>query len=466
MSARTAADGEALERDLLDAYREFAKRSGQLAEQARRVFPGGDTRASAHFAPWPLFVERGEGCRLLDADGHELLDFMNNFTSLVHGHGHPAVVAAVTEQVARGTAYAAPTQSQLALAEHLRARVPSLELLRFASSGSEATLMCLRGARAFSGRQKVLKMEGGYHGSYEQAEVSLIPFPDRCGALDHPRSLPVDPSIPDSALADTIVCPYNEPEHAARLVEEHAAELACVIVEPVLGAHGMLPATREFLQALREVTARCGVLLVFDEVITLRVAPGGAQQHHGVAPDLTAMGKIIGGGLPIGAFGGRREILERFDPGRRDAVFHASTFSGNPLSMAAGLAAMEHYGRDEVERLNGLGERLRAGLGAAFERAGVRGCATGLGSLANLHLAERPPRNARESLDAIASAGSLGRLLHLGMLRRGVVSASRLMLCCSTPMGEPEVDAAASALEDALRELRPLVEERWPALLA
>jgi glutamate-1-semialdehyde 2,1-aminomutase len=456
---------ERLERDLWQAYRGFAKRSGELAERARRVFPGGDTRASAHFAPWPLVVERGRGCRLLDAEGHELVDFMNNFTSLVHGHAHPAVVAAVGEQAARGTAYAAPTRSQVELAELLRARVPSLELLRFTSSGSEATLMCLRGARAFTGRERVLKMEGGYHGSYEQAEVSLVPLPGRRGPLDHPASLPVDASIPDSTLADTLVCPYNEPELAARLVEERGAELACVVVEPVLGSLGMVPATQEFLQALRDATTRCGALLVFDEVITLRVAEGGAQAHYGVTPDLTALGKIIGGGLPIGAFGGRRDVLERFDPERPGAVFHASTFSGNPLSMAAGLAAMEHFGRSEVERLNALGARLRAGFEAAFARAGMHGHATGLGSLANLHLAEAPPRSARDTVDAIAAAGSLGRLLHLGLVRRGVFAASRLMFCCSTPMDDADVDSAAAALEDALRELRPLVAARRPELL-
>jgi glutamate-1-semialdehyde 2,1-aminomutase len=456
---------ERLELELLDAYRAFAERSGAFAERARRVFPGGDTRASAHFAPWPLVVERGEGCRLLDADGHELLDFMNNFTSLVHGHAHPAIVEAVARQVARGSAYAATTRSQVELAEHLRARVPSLELLRFTSSGSEATLMCLRGARAFTGRQRVLKMEGGYHGSYEQAEVSLVPLPGLRGELDHPAALPVDSSIPDSVLVDTVVCPYNEPGLAVRLIEEHGAELACVVVEPVLGSLGMVPATREFLLALREAATRCGALLVFDEVITLRVAEGGAQAHYGVTPDLTAMGKIIGGGLPIGAFGGRRDVLERFDPERPGAVFHASTFSGNPLSMVAGLAAMEHLTADEIERLNGLGMRLRRGFEAAFQRAGVRGCATGIGSLANLHLAERAPRNARDTVDSIIAAGNLSRLLHLGLVRRGVFAASRLMFSCSTPMRESDVDAAAAALEHTLRELRPLFAERRADLL-
>jgi glutamate-1-semialdehyde 2,1-aminomutase len=454
------------ERAALDAYGSWAKRSAELIDEAREVFPGGDTRASAHFLPHPVFVESASGCRLRDADGHEYVDFMNNFTSLVLGHAHPATVESVIEQVRRGTAYAAPTTSQIALGELLKARIPSLDLLRFTSSGSEATLMCLRGARAFTGREKIMKMEGGYHGSYELAEVSLVPFPDRCGPLERPASLPVDASIPDSVLRDTIVCPYNQPEAAAALLAEHAGELAAVIVEPVLGSMGMVAATREFLETLRSETARHGVLLVFDEVVTLRLAAGGAQEHFAITPDLTAMGKIIGGGLPIGAFGGRRDVMEVFDPERRAGVFHASTFSGNPLSMAAGRATLEAYGPAEAERLNALGDRLRAGFDAAFQNAGVRGHAAGLGSLVNVHFGDGPLRDSRDALAAQLEAGRIGRHLHLAMLRRGFFSSARLMYCTSAAMEKAEVDAAAEALADSLRELRPWMEQRRPQLLA
>ncbi len=454
-----------LERAQVQAYEDWSKLSGELAEEARRYFPGGDTRASAHYAPYPVSIERGEGCRVYDADGHALIDFMNNFTSQILGHAHPAVVEAVTEQVRLGTAYAAPTRSQVALARNLCERVPSLERIRFCSSGTEATLMTLRAARAFTGRQKVMKMEGGYHGSYELAEVSLVPLPNRCGPLDHPNSLPVDASIPESALADTVVCPYNEAELATRLIEEHADDLAVVIVEPVLGSMGMIPATREFLQALRDATTRRGVVLVFDEVITLRLGNGGLQEVHGITPDLTAMGKIIGGGLPIGAFGGRREILDLFDPDLQRPVLHASTFSGNPLSMAAGLATMERFTPEVVGRLNGLGDRLREGFNSVFRKAGLRGQATGWGSLVNVHLTDRPLTNARESLGGMFEAGIVTRLLHLAMIRRGVTSASRLMYCISSPMGTSEIDTAVDAMEDALVELRPLIEKETPTLL-
>ena len=449
----------------IDHYRDYAKVSGELIEEARRWFPGGDTRMSAHYAPYPLFIERGQGARLYDADGHELIDFMNNFTSLLLGHAHPAVVRAVSEQIALGSAYAAPTRSQVELAQLLCERVPSVEQLRFTSSGSEATLMALRCARAASGRQKILKMEGGYHGSYEAAEVSLAPLPDRAGPLDHPVSLPIDRSIPESVLADTLAAPYNEPELARALIREHAHELACVIVEPVLGSMGMIPATREFLVALREETAACDVLLVFDEVITLRLAPGGAQAQHGIVPDLTAMAKIIGGGLPIGAVGGRRDLMAVFDPDQREPVMHASTFSGNPLSMAAGLATLREHTPDLCRHLNDLGLRLRRGFDEALRAAGVRGQAAGAGSLTNLHLTDSPLHDARDSLAGQIAAGPITRLVHLGMVRRGIASASRLMYCTSAPMGPPDVDRAAEALEATLRELRPVIERHRPALL-
>jgi glutamate-1-semialdehyde 2,1-aminomutase len=402
---------------------------------------------------------------LTDVDGNELLDFMNNFTSLIHGHAHPDVVAAIEHQAPLGSAYAAPNLTQIELAELIAERVSSIEQLRFTSSGTEGTLMAIRCARAATGRQKIMKMEGGYHGSYEQAEVSLVPLPDKRGQIEAPQSQPVDGSFPDSVLADTIVCPYNEPAHARRLIETHAQDLAAVIVEPVLGSMGMIPATTEFLEALRASTTTHDVVLIFDEVITLRLDPGGAQALHGVVPDLTCMGKIIGGGLPVGGVGGRRELMQLFSPDRENPVMHASTFSGNALTMAAGLAAMRAYTAADAERLNGLGARLRQGFDEAFLQSGIRGQATGSGSLANLHFTDAPLHDARDSMAAIIEAGHIPRLLHLTMLQRGVMSASRLMYCVSTAMSEREVDAAIGALNEALRELRPFIEAERPGLL-
>jgi glutamate-1-semialdehyde 2,1-aminomutase len=452
--------------EVISRYRDWSPSSARLFEDARRNFPGGDTRMSAHYGPYPLFVERASGCRMVDADGHQIVDFMNNFTSLLLGHANAAVVAAVTEQMQRGSAYAAPTRSQVALAELIRARLPSVEQLRFTSSGSEATLMTLRCARAFTHRQKIMKMEGGYHGSYELAEVSLVPRPDRCGPLDAPASVGIDASFPDSVLNDVVVCPYNEPELARALIGRHAHELAAVIVEPVLGSMGMIPATAEFLRALREATAAHGVLLIFDEVITLRLDDGGAQRLFGVTPDLTAMGKIIGGGLPIGAFGGRTDLMRMFHPDEAQPVMHASTFSGNPISMAAGAAAMEQVNPQLIAHVNGLGERLRSGFDAAFQRNGVRGQTTGIGSLANIHLTDENLNGPRDVVAGLGRSGRINQLLHLSMLMRGVASASRLMYCTSAPMTAADVDFAIDALDDALRALRPGIERERAEVLS
>jgi glutamate-1-semialdehyde 2,1-aminomutase len=454
-----------LREEVITRYRDWSPSSARLIEDARRNFPGGDTRMSAHYGPYPLFIERAAGCRMIDADGHEIVDFMNNFTSLLLGHANGAVVKAVSEQMQRGSAYAAPTRSQVALAEIIRARVPSVEQLRFTSSGSEATLMTLRCARAFTHRQKIMKMEGGYHGSYELAEVSLVPRPDRCGPIEAPASVAIDASFPDSVLADVIVCPYNEPELARALIRTHAHELAAVIVEPVLGSMGMIPATREFLRALREATTAADTLLIFDEVITLRLDDGGAQALHGVKPDLTAMGKIIGGGLPIGAFGGRTDLMRMFHPDESDPVMHASTFSGNPISMAAGEAAMNQVNPQLVAHVNGLGERLRGGFDAVFRKNGIRGQTTGIGSLANVHLTDAALSSARDVVAGLGRSGRINQLLHLSMLMRGVASASRLMYCTSAPMTVADVDFAIDALDDALRSLKPGIGRERAELL-
>ena len=454
------------EHPLIGAYREFSPRSEALARRAQAVFPGGDTRASAHFEPYPLSIESASGCTMMDVDGHELLDFMNNFTSLLHGHAHPDVVAAVQAQAAKGTAYAAPSAEQIELAELIAARVPSIEQMRFTSSGTEGTLMALRCARAATGRQKVMKMEGGYHGSYEAAEVSLVPLPEARGPLDAPASQPVDGSFPDSVLSDTVICPYNQPELARRLIAKHGRELAAVIVEPVLGSLGMVPATVEFLQALREATREHGIVLIFDEVITLRLSQGGAQAMLGVTPDLTCMGKIIGGGLPVGALGGSEKLMRRFHPHEPRPVMHASTFSGNALTMAAGLAAMRIYRQEDADRINRLGERLREGFNQAFDQAGVAARMLGSGSLGCIVFAAGAVQDSRDSLAAMIAAGQIPRLLHLGMIRRGVISGSRLMYNVSTAMTERHIEQAITALNETLQELRPCIESERPALLA
>ena len=449
---------------IIEQFIAFSPGSENLAKRAVEVFPGGDTRSSAHYGPYPLAMDRANGCTLTDVDGHEIIDFMNNFTSLIHGHAHPDVVKAVQTQVAEGSAFAAPNESQIALAELIVDRVVSIEQMRFTSSGSEGTTMALRCARASTGREKIMKMEGGYHGSYEQAEVSLVPIPGRRGSLEAPVAAAIDDSFSGSVLRDTVICPFNEPNFAESLINRYADELAAVIVEPVMGSMGMVPATTEFLQSLRDVTERHGIILIFDEVITLRLDQGGAQQLHGVIPDLTCMGKIVGGGLPIGGIGGRRDLMQLFSPEAERPIMHASTFSGNALTMAAGYAAMNAFDQDETKRINELGDLLREGFNQAFLQSGIKGQAIGSGSLTNILFTDTEVTNARHSIDAMIEAGNVSQLLHLLMLQRGISSASRLMFCTSTAMTEIEVGKAVTAMAESLVELRPYIERDRPQL--
>jgi glutamate-1-semialdehyde 2,1-aminomutase len=280
--------------------------------------PGGDTRTVAFHAPYPLYLVEGSGCRITDADGNEYLDLLNNYTSLIHGHAHPAIVEAVGAQVPRGTAFASGFEAQTRLAELLTERVASVDLIRFCNSGTEAVMNALRAARAFTGRDVIVKMEGGYHGTYDDVEVSVHPeLADLAIGPDHAPQATLDTGgVPANTVDNVLVLPYNDVAAAERLLTERGGEIAAVILEPVMGAGGMIPAEHAFLAALRALTAEMGIVLIFDEVMTFRLEPGGMQDHHRIRPDLTTFAKIIGGGFPVGAFGGREAIMAQFDPSR------------------------------------------------------------------------------------------------------------------------------------------------------
>ena len=440
---------DAFEERLRERFRGRTSRSAELYARALGSLPGGNTRTSTFFRPHPLFADRAEGCRLHDVDGNVYLDLLNNFTSLIHGHGHPRITAAIAAQAAKGTVYAAPVETQLALAEEITRRVPSMQRIRFTNSGTEAVMNALRVARAFTGRSKFLKMEGGYHGSYDPVEISIAPGPDGpAWPAGEPDEIGLSPALMDEVL----VAPFNDLATTRRLIEQHHEELAAVIVEPLMAAGGMIPADQRFLDGLRTATTAHRVLLILDEIISFRLAPGGAQQLYRVEPDLTTLGKIIGGGLPIGAFGGRADIMTLFDPRRTDRMTHAGTFNGSPICMAAGLASLELLTPAEIDRINRLGDRLRDGFQAAFTATGVRGRATGHGSLLQTHLVDGEVRNYR---DGARAPGWYRRVTHLALLTRGVFSNWRTSFNVSTAMGEAEVDEAIAAFRAVLEELAP-----------
>lgn len=443
-----------VEADVIADYRATSPRSAALHEAARRVMPGGDTRTVAFHAPYPLVITGGQGCRIHDADGRAYVDLLNNYTSLIHGHAHPAVVAAVSERLPHGTAFPAPNEAQTRLAEIIVERVASVDLVRFCNSGSEAVMNALRAARAFTGRDLIVKMEGGYHGTYDDVEVSVRPDP--CDPASGPDHAPVGVlgtrGVPANTSDNVLVTPLNDIDAVERLMRERGQEVAAVIVEPVLGSAGMLPADQAFLESLRVLTLEHDALLIFDEVMSFRLEPGGMQQHYRVRPDLTTFAKIIGGGFPVGGFGGRASVMEQFDPLRPAPLWQSGTFNGNLITMVAGVAAMEAYTPGEVARINALGERLRDGLRTALQDAHVPAAVTGYGSFAGVHLG---PTAVRTYRDAALSDKALNRLLHLALLLEGIFVAPRLSMCTSTPMDDATIDEVVAGFRRAIDAIRP-----------
>jgi glutamate-1-semialdehyde 2,1-aminomutase len=448
------ADSVAAVRSAIEArYRERSRRSAAFHEDARRVIPSGTTRSVAYYAPYPLCIASGRGCRVRDLDGNEYLDHLANFGSMIHGHAHPEIAAAVRAQLERGTDFGAPNEPQLALAREIARRVPSVERIRFTTSGTEANLYAIRAARAFTGKSKLLKMEGSYHGGYDSVAVSVDPG---ANAPDWPVGRAASRGLAPEVVANTLVAPFNDLERTADIVRRHKDELAAVILECVT-VRGMIAADRDFVRGVREATRDAGVLLILDEVVTLRLAPGGAQSIFGIAPDLTSFGKIIGGGLPVGAFGGRADVMGGFDVARAagDALPHAGTFAGNAAVASAGLASLGLLTESTLARVNALGDRLRARLRDVLSAAGVPAQVTGVGSLVGVHFTDTPVRDYRSSLAANREAM---RWLHLALINRGIFARATGAFFLSTPMNEADVDATLEAFRGALKDVRLLLQ--------
>ncbi len=400
--------------------------SRRLHDERARFMPGGNTRTTIHQPPFPLTIVHGEGARLIDADGHEYVDFLGEYTAGLYGHSNAVIVDAIQSALADGFVLGAPNRHEAVLAEAICARFPSIELVRFCNSGTEANLLALSLCRAITGRLGVLVFSGAYHGG-------ILLFA-------HGNS-PLNPPF------EWIVGEYNNAAEGARLVEEHARRLAAVIVEPLQGAAGVIPADCPFLRALREATAAQGVLLVFDEVMTARLSRGGMQQLVGIEPDLTTLAKFVGGGLPFGALGGRADLMRRFDPSRPDALQHGGTFNNDVLTMAAGAAGLTQVLTDaEITRLNDLGDRLRQRLNAFSAERELRFCATGYGSLVGLHFTPGPVRNEGD----VPEATELRGLLHLHMLERGFSYGRRGFVALSLPLDEKDIDGFAATVEEFL----------------
>lgn len=444
-----------------ELYRSKRAKSEALHREACKYLPGGDTRTATFFKPFPHYIQSGKGAYIYDVDGNKLLDFQNNYTSLIHGHGHEPTVRAIQEQVKYGSAYTAPIEAQTKLAKILTERFPSIELIRFTNSGTEANMHALRIARAYTGKAKIIKTEGGYHGTTDVFEASVDPNIKKAGTLDKIKVMPESRGVSKNALKDVIVTPFNDIERTTRIIEENYKDTACLIIEPIMGSAGQITPTIEYLKAIRELTKKYGILLIFDEVVTGRLSLGGAQKIFNIMPDITTLGKIIGGGTPIGAFGGRSDIMSMYDP-REKKMYHSGTFNGNAISMIAGVAAMEAYNQSQVDYINHLGETFKDKLNNLVIDIGLNIQINGMGSIYNTIFSHKPTANYR---DVANSHEELNELLFMTLITKGVFIAPRGMFCMSTAMNELDMDFAIEKLKESFVEMKSVIKEKAPELI-
>lgn len=442
-------------------YADARPNSRRLHTEACKYMPGGNTRTATFFLPFPNFIKYGDGAYMYDEDGFKLLDFQNNYTSLIHGHAHPETVEAVREQIAKGSAYTAPFEKQIELSAILTQRFPSVDMIRYTNSGTEANMHALRIARAYTGKAKIIKTEGGYHGTTDVFEASVDPNIKKAGTLDQIKVIPESRGVSENALKDVLVVPFNDIERTRKMIEEHHRETACIIIEPIMGSAGQITPDLEYLKFLREITEQYHIVLIFDEVVTGRLSLGGAQKFYGVTPDLTTMGKIIGGGTPVGAFGGKQEIMQLYDP-REKKMYHSGTFNGNAVTMAAGLATMKAYNQEAVDYVNGLGTLFKEGVLKIYDKLGLNMKISGAGSIYNILFTDKEVKNYR---DVASAHEELNKVLYMSLLTKGVFDAERGMFCMSTAMTKEDIRFGLDTLETSLREMLPAIAEEAPELI-
>jgi glutamate-1-semialdehyde 2,1-aminomutase len=392
------------------------QKSRSLFKQAVKVIPGGvnsPVRACKSVGCEPLFIHKADGCMIYDADGNGYIDYVGSWGPMILGHGHPSILSAIASTMKRGTSFGAPTDLEIELAEMVVAAVPSMEMVRFVNSGTEATMSAIRLARGVTGRDLIVKFDGCYHG---HADTLLVEAGSGVATLGIPGS----PGVPECFAEKTLSLPYNDIDQIRRVMKEKGAAVACVIVEPVAGNMGLVPPVQGFLDALRELTHASGSLLIFDEVITgFRVAYGGAQERYNIMPDITTLGKIIGGGMPVGAYGGSRRVMSRIAP--EGPVYQAGTLSGNPLAMSAGIAVLKELKRPGFyESLEQRAEELEQGLRAAIEKSGTPARVDRVASILGLFFTRQAVQNMEE---AKTSNLEMFSAYYAGMREQGIYLA-------------------------------------------
>lgn len=448
-------------------YEEAAfDRSSDLFHQALNVMPGGVTANIKYFSPHPIVMRAGQGSKLYDVDGNEYIDYMLCYGALILGHGHSVIRQAVFEQLqtAGTTVFGAPHELEMRMAEKLIAHYPGISMVRYTNSGLEATLLAIRLAIAHTGRKKIAKFEGHYHGGYNRVLFSINPRADEAGAKEEPLAVPESKGIDGDELTETIVLPFNDLEATEAILRAHKDDLAAVILEPVAG--GYIPASIPFMKGLRELTKELGIVLIFDEVKTgFRVALGGAQKVYGVTPDLTALGKVLGGGFPVGAVGGSKDIMMECSPhrggdvlalgadpdARGDVLFHSGTYNGHPIVLAAGLATIRYLEEPgKMEALLSNTQLLRSGLEEVYERHGIPMRTEGLGSLFNIIITDKRVSDQRDMWTADTA---LRKALDEQLLRLGVYVKPLNRYSLATAHSKDDIYRTVEAHEQAVRHV-------------
>ncbi|MEC8828969.1 MAG: aspartate aminotransferase family protein [Actinomycetota bacterium] len=433
------------------SYPDPTSRSAELYQRGLAVIPDGVSRSTVIIRPHPIYVDHGKGAWITDVDGNRYLDCNNNFTSIILGHANPMIEEAVKTQLSNGTAFSMATEAEVELAEILCRRISSCERMRFCNSGTEAVMGAIKAARAFTGRPAIIKVEGSYHGTYDHAEASLGSDPSNWGRGAAPSTVPYARGAPESLTDEVIVIQFNDAQGAVESIRQAGSRLAAVLLDPMPSRVGMPVLEPAFSEALRQTTREVGALLILDEVISFRLAHGGAQAVHGIDPDLTALAKIIGGGFPVGAIGGRSDVMEVFSAveGDRAALPSGGTFTANPVTMTAGVACMRQLTETSFDRLGDIGDQIRQGLKHLFEERSIDWQVTGDGSLFRIHPHQRKIRSYRDAHLGSDEAAIMTNLQHR-LLECEVYLSSYGMGCVNLATTDSDVQHLLGAVSNAL----------------
>ncbi|MBC8265662.1 MAG: aminotransferase class III-fold pyridoxal phosphate-dependent enzyme [Flavobacteriales bacterium] len=438
----------------------MGEESKKIYNRAIQVLTGGVSRNTIFRDPHPFYVSTANGSYIKDVDGCKRLDFANNMASLIHGHSHPKIVEAVSKQLQKGSAFTMGSEIEVNYAELLNNRTKGFERIRFMNSGTEAVMTMIKAARVYTGKHKIAKAEGAYHGTYDYAEISQTATPSNWGSIENPNPVPVVEGTPEGVLNDMVIFPYNDIERTLNLLNKNADDIAIVLIDLVPHRVGLIPASKEYVEALYKWTRKNNAVLAFDEVVTYRINYSGAQESYNVEPDLTALGKIIGGGFPIGALAGKSEIMQVLDP--RETFLrhpHSGTFSANPISITAGYTAMKMFDEQGVRDLNNLTKIAIKQVEEAIKLAGISACVTGAGSMFRVHFNKIAPTTYREAYQGKEIKLIINELLDFLFLEENIIMINTCACMFATTITQQNVDRLSEALLNGFKIIKPKLEQ-------